>query len=199
MEQKVLRVMKSQLIKKIKDQKGFSLAELLMVIGLIFLIVFMISASYLQSINTNRDVINITKSEIDSRIAMYSIGKDIRESLDVMLADNSEIEISSNIDSDEEFETVRYYLAATDEEDFNLMKEVDGAAGRIIIMHIIDENLFSYYSGLDSPEGGMTEPVAEIDLNDIKLININIKVDQGGSQSLRTMELDTMISLRNKI
>jgi len=66
-------------------------------------------------------------------------------------------------------------------------------------MHIINEDFFSYYSDLDYPVGGMATPVGDAELNDIKMVNVNIKVDQGGSQSLRTMDLDTMISLRNKI
>ncbi len=170
-----------------------------MVIALMFLIVGMISAAYIQSVNTTRDVLTITKSEIDSRVAMYGMSKDIREALDMLIADENGIKFSSNIDSDAEFETVYYYLAGTAEGDFNLMKEVDGGTGRIIIMHIINEDLFSYYSDLDYPAEGMVTPVVEVDLSDIKIISININVDQGGSQSLRTMELDTMISLRNRI
>ncbi len=191
--------MNSQLIKQIKEQKGFTLVEMLMVIALIFLIVGMISAAYIQSVNTTRDVVTITKSEIDSRVAMYGISKDLRESLDMLTADWSRIKFSSNIGSDAEFETVYYYLAGTAEGDLNLMKEVDGGAGRIIIMHIINEDLFSYYSALDYPADGMATPVTDAELSDIKIVSINIKVDQGGSQSLRTMELDTTISLRNRI
>ena len=191
--------MKSQLLKKTGDQKGFSLPELLMVVSLMFLIIAMISTAYIQSVNTTRDVITITKSEIDSRVAMYAIGKDLRESLNVLIADNSEVKFYSNIDSDKEFEIVRYYLQLTSEGYYDLMKEIDGETGRLVITHVVDEDIFTYYSGPGSPEGGMSEPVAEIDLTKIKIIKINISVDQGGSVSLRTMDLDTMISLRNKI
>ncbi len=191
--------MNSQLSKQIKEQKGFTLVEMLMVIALIFLIVGMISATYIQSVNTTRDVITITKSVIDSRVAMYGMSKDIRESMDMLTADGNGIKFSSNIDSDAEFETVYYYLAETAEGDFNLMKEVDDGTGRIIIMHIINEDLFSYYSAFDYPTGGMATPVADGELSDIKIVSLKIKVDQGGSQSLRTMDLDTKISLRNRM
>ncbi len=191
--------MNSQLIKQIKDQKGFTLVEMLIVIAVIFLIVGMISATYIQSINTNRDVITITKSEIDSRVAIYGISKEIREALDMLIAEGDGIKFSSNIDSDIEFETVYYYLSGTSEGDFNLMKEIDGGTGRIIIMHIINEDLFNYYSAIDYPVGGMVMPVTGVDLKDIRIVSINISVDQGGSQSLRTMDLDTAVSLRNRI
>lgn len=191
--------MKSRLIKKIKGQEGITLAELLMVMGLMFLIIGMISAAYFQSINSTRDVVKITKSEIDSRVAVYSISKDVRESLDILLADNTEIKFSSNIDADDEFETVHYYLELKTDGSYDLMKGIDGQAGKIIIQNIVNEDLFNYYTGPGSPEGGMTEPVVEIDLNKIKLVGINISVDQSGAVSLQTMDLDTIIALRNKL
>jgi len=191
--------MKSQLLKKIKGQEGITMAELLMVMGLMFLIIGMISAAFFQSINSTRDVVKIAKSEIDSRVAVYSISKDVRESLDILLADNTEIKFSSNIDADDEFETVHYYLELKTDGSYDLMKEIDDQAAKIIVPNIVNEDLFIYYTGPGSPEGGMIEPVTEIDLNKIKLVGINISVDQSGAVSLQTMDLDTIISLRNKL
>ncbi len=191
--------MKSQLFKKLKGQEGITLAELLMVMGLMFLIIGMISAAFFQSINSTRAVVTITKSEIDSRVAVYAISKDVRESLDILLADNSGIKFSSNIDTDDAFETVHYYLQLNSGGSYDLIKEIDEQAGRIIITNIVNEDLFAYYTDPNTPEGGMVEPVPEIDLNKIKLVNINISVDQSGSVSLQTMDLNTIISLRNKI
>ncbi len=190
--------MKLLQIKRIKDQYGFSMVELLIVILLIFLIVGMVSAAYLQSISTTRDVINITISEIDSRVAMYRISKDIREAVNISIANNNEVKFTSNIDSDEDYETVHYYLESSSGH-YNLMRSIDDGSGKVVITHIVNNELFTYYSALETPEGGFNMPVAEINLNKIKIINITINVDQSGAQSLRTMELDTVITLRNKI
>ena len=58
--------------------------------------------------------------------------------------------------------------------------------------------LFTYYTDINKPEGGM-DTVDEAELASIKIIEIKLSIDQGGTESERTMELKTSIALRNKI
>ncbi len=185
-------------MKIIKDQKGFSLVEMMLVILLIFIIVALVSSLFITSGNTNRDVINIVRSEIDARLVIYRISKDIRETHDIITANNDEVIFLSNVDEDEYYERIRYYLIAEDSH-FNLYRQVDSTEGRLYIKNIIVSDIFLYYSdlGVSADEGTM--PVSEEELQNIRFVDISINIDQSGTSSARTMVLNTMITLRNRI
>lgn len=183
-------------MKIIKNQKGFSLVEMLLVILLIFIIVALVSSLFITSGRTSRDVINIVRSEIDARLVLYRISKDIRETNDIITANSNEVIFKSNVDEDEYYERIRYYLVAEDSH-FNLYRQVDSAEARLYIKNIVDSEIFSYYSDLGVPAEAM--PVSEEELQNIKFIDISVSIDQSGVPSVRTMDLDTMITLRNRI
>ena len=183
-------------MKIIKNQKGFSLVEMLLVILLIFIIVALVSSLFITSGRTSRDVINIVRSEIDARLVLYRISKDIRETNDIITANNNEVIFKSNVDGDEYYERIRYYLIPEDSH-FNLYRQVDSAEARLYIKNIVDSEIFSYYSDLGVSAEAM--PVSEDELQNIKFIDISVSIDQSGTPSVRTMDLDTMITLRNRI
>jgi len=189
-----------QLNKKLIRQKnGFSLVETLLVLLLIFTIVALVSAVLVSSERTSRDIISIVRSEIDARVALYRITKDIRETHKIISASQDEVIFDSNIDSDEYYERVRYYLVAN-QDHYDLYRQVDSGTGRKYIGNIVEGEVFTYYTGLSTPEGGMTVPMTdEEQLDTIKYINIGISIDQSGSSSLRTTALETMIVLRNRL
>ncbi|MDD5622068.1 MAG: prepilin-type N-terminal cleavage/methylation domain-containing protein [Actinomycetota bacterium] len=189
--------MKSQLDKKVKGAEGFTLIELLIVMVLIIVVVSMISATFIISTNTSRDVIEITTSGIDSRVTMYRISKDLREAVNLTKAENDEIIFQSDVDSDGDYEILNYYLADADGH-YNLYRKVDNESAKIVADNIVKNNLFAYYTDIDIPEGGM-DTVDETELASIKIIEIKLSIDQGGTESERTMELKTSIALRNKI
>ncbi len=181
------------------DQKGFSLVEMLLVILLIFTIVALVSSLLISTENTSRDIISIVKSEIDARLVLYRISKDIRETHKIITADEHEVIFDSNIDSDEYYERVRYYLVS-DGGHYNLYRQIDSEASDLFIKNIVDNSIFTYYSGLSTPEGGMTVPVTDDELLEtIKYVDITVNIDQSGASSPRTMTLDTIITLRNRI
>ncbi|MFA5014257.1 MAG: prepilin-type N-terminal cleavage/methylation domain-containing protein [Actinomycetota bacterium] len=191
------QVMKLLLIKKIKDTKGFTLVELLLVMVLIIVVVSMVSATFIISVNTSRDIIEITTSGIDSRVIMYRISKDLREAINLTVAKNDEIIFQSDVDSDGNYEILNYYLANADGH-YNLYRKIDDDSAKIAAINIINNNLFAYYTDINTPEGGM-DTVDETELASIKIIEIKLSIDQGGTESERTMELKTSIALRNKI
>ncbi|MCJ7472945.1 MAG: prepilin-type N-terminal cleavage/methylation domain-containing protein [Actinobacteria bacterium] len=185
-------------MKIIKKQKGFSLVEMLLVVLLIFIIVALVSSLFITSGRTNRDVINIVRSEIDARLVLYRISKDIRETHDIITANNDEVIFLSNIDEDEYYERIRYYLIA-EESHFNLYRQVDSTEARLYIKNIVDPDIFLYYSDLGVPADEGTLPVNEEELQNIRFVDMTVSIDQSGIPSVRTMELDTMITLRNRI
>jgi len=196
---KASRVILSQLqIRKFKKQQGFSLVEMLLVILLIFIIVALVSSLFITSGRTNRDVINIVKSEIDARVVIYRISKDIRETHDIIIANNDEVVFLSNVDEDEYYERIRYYLVPEDSH-YNLYRQVDSAEARLYMKNIVVPNIFLYYSELGVLTDEGTLPVNEEELPNIRFVDMTINIDQSGNISIRTMELNTMITLRNRI
>lgn len=195
---KVTRAIRLRRNKNIMGERGFSLVEMLVVVLLIFTIVALVSTLLISSQNTSRDVVNIVKSEIDARLAVYRISKDIRESNEILAADGHEVIFKSNVDADEYFETVYYYLQDAGGH-YDLYRQVDSGVADLYIENIIRNTVFTYYTGIGTPENGLTVPVAGEELENIKYIDISVSVDQGGTQSLRTMDLSTLITLRNRI
>jgi prepilin-type N-terminal cleavage/methylation domain-containing protein len=181
----------------VKDNKGFTIVELMLTMGIIVIVVSLISAAYFLSADTSKNVVDTTTSEIDSRLIMYRISKDIREAVEISEAESSSTTFKSNVDDDEVYETVRYYLE-TENGYYTLYRKVDSGNPHIIASKIINDNIFTYYTGIDTPEGGMTSVSGE-ELASIKIININLSIDQAGAASSRTMELETNIALRNRI
>ncbi len=186
------------LSKKYKNEKGMTLIELIIAMAFISLIVALVTTIHLSAGKTSKDVINITKSEIDSRVAIYRVSHDLREANSIILAEGDKVKFLSNVDADDDYEEVFYYLESEDGY-YNLVKSVDSGEARTISTHLIANNIFSYYSGTQLSEDGLAAPVAGDDLENISLIKVNISIDQSGSQSLRTMDLGTLIALRNKI
>lgn len=192
----VNRAMKSQLNKKIKDDRGFTLVELILVVMLIFAIVSIVSATYLLSVNTSRDVIEITTSAIDSRVVMYRISKDLRETIDINSAESNNIIFRTNVDDDSDYELLNYYLLYENGY-YNLYRKVDNENAQMVAGKIIDSNIFNYYSGINTPEEGYSS-VSEEELDNIKIVEIKLKIDQSGEESQKTMKLETAVYLRNK-
>ena len=186
-------------VKKIRGTEGLTLIELMLTVGLMMLIVSMVTATYLLSVNTSRDVIDITTSAIDSRLIMYRISKDIRETVDISEAETDTITFKSNIDDDDNYETLTYSLVKPGGAgSYTLFRTVDAGSPRIVASNIIYGDIFTYYTDIDIPVGGMTSVSGE-ELENIKIIKIEFSIDQTGTVTERTMELKTHITLRNRV
>lgn len=191
------KVMKLQLNKKIKDNGGFTLIELIITVALIFLVVSAVSATFILAINTSGDVIDIITSVKDSRLIIYRISRDIREAVEISEAESDSVTFRSFMYIGNDYEVINYYLVS-DEEYYTLYRKEGDGAPRVVASKIINNNVFTYYTGVDEPENGMGSVSAE-ELNSIKIIKIDLSVDQSGSATDRTMDLKTQISLRNRI
>lgn len=192
--------MKLKLIKRLKNEKGMTLIELMLSSLLIAIIVSLTSLSYFNSINSSETTINIATSVKDARTAMYRITKDIREISDIEEADKDKVTFYSNVDSDEDFEKIEYYLEEDEDEEgyYNLIRVVGDGEGKIVATHLISDEVFSYksYYGGESIE----TPLEQYELGSVKNIIVNLIIDQESTtEGSRTMNLETSIALRNKI
>ena len=199
MEQKVEEAMKLKLQDKLKDNVGFTIVELMLAALLMFVVVSGVSLTYFTSANATEDIISSTTSEIDARVAMYRISKDIREAISIEEASSDGVKFISNVDSDEEFEEVYYYLEYTEYGHYNLYRKVDDGPEKIIAVNVINgsEDFLKYYT--DEGDNNLSSPVDESELDSIKRVDINIFIDQEEPyESSRTMHLKTSVALRNR-
>ncbi|MGM0366206.1 MAG: hypothetical protein ACQEP5_06665, partial [Actinomycetota bacterium] len=191
---KASQAMRFQVKKIINNQSGYTIVEMLLVLMLMFLVIAAITLTYFTSANSSKLVIDTASAEMDARTAMYSVSKEIREATQITEADTGRITFTSDVNSDEIVDEVSYYLQSH-QESFRLYRAVNGRES-FLADNIIDNSLFSYFS---SPGEELSVPVRQDALEDIGIVGISIIIDRTGAQSERTMELGTMVTLRNKL
>lgn len=192
--------MKSGLKNKLKNNSGLTLIELLLSTLLITIIVGLVTLSYFNSTKAAGTTINVATSVKDARTAMYRITKDIREIREesgIEIADTDVITFYSNVDSDEEFEKVHYYLE-NDGDFYSLLRQVNDGNSIIVITHIISDQIFSYAAVFG--EDSLATPVDSSELDSVRSIGINLVIDQESTtEGNRTIDLETSVTLRNKV
>jgi competence protein ComGC len=178
-----------------KKEEGFTLVELLFVVvfmGLVFGLIFM---TVVNSSNTTSQIMDETTSEIDSRTSLYSLSKNLREATSISSASGNSISFTSDIDDDSNSENINYYLQS--EDSYNrLLKSIDSSDPVLIADYVINDIMFEYYSDLNTQ---LSTPLSAEEIESIKIIKIHIDIDQGGSNSVKTMNLSTSVTLRNRI
>ncbi len=197
---KVSQVMKLLLRDKFKNNSGLTLVELLLSTLLITVIVGLVTMSYFNSTKATETTITVATSVKDARTAMYRVTRDIREirkALGIEEADTDEVTFYSNVDSDDEFEKVHYYL----EDDggfFNLLRQIDDGDSKVVVTHLISDGIFSYKTAFG--EDSLSTPVSTSELENIRSIGINLIIDQESTtEGNRTMNLETSVTLRNRV
>lgn len=184
------------------NKKGFSLIELLIVISILGVISTLIldfvvlsfkatrfEAEEAEAIKNARDGMNTMKMEI--RGANSSAQGDYPLST----IDDQEFIFFSDIDKDDLYERVRYYL-----DDLELKKDVTkpgpsnnytGTTTTITIANYVnnqDEAIFKYYS---------SEHTITDNINQTRLININLKINVTPEIAPADVYVETDVTLRN--
>ena len=192
--------MKQLLQGKLKNNSGLTLVELLLSTLLITVIVGLVTMSYFNSTKATETTINIATSVKDARTTMYRLTKDIREireTLGIEEADADEVTFYSNIDSDDEYEKVHYYLE-NDGGFYNLIRQINDGNSKIVVTHLINDQIFSYVTAFG--EDSLLTPVDVSELENIRSISINLIIDQESTTpGNRTTDLGTSVTLRNKV
>ncbi len=196
----VRRKIKLQLVNKLRDNKGMTIIELMLSTFLILVIVTLTAMSYFNATNATDITINTATSVRDARTAVYRISKDMREISTIEEADKDEVIFYSNIDTDDSFERVHYYLLADTEDPsfLDFWRGVEDGEDKILVKHVISDEIFSYKTGYG--EESLDVPVDSLELGTIKSVNISLLIDQeSATEGARTMNLETSITLRNRI
>jgi len=182
---------------KFKKDSGFTLIEVLLSSLIMIVVVGIVTMTYFNSVKSGEDTISVATSTQDARTTMYSVTKNIREISEIVSADVNEFEFKSNIDSDEDIEIVKYYTES-DGGFFNLLRQVNGSNTKVVVKHLISDQIFSYTTGYG--EDILTTPVDSGLLIDIRNVNIKLSIDQQSTtEGARTTNLETSVTLRNRI
>jgi prepilin-type N-terminal cleavage/methylation domain-containing protein len=182
---------KSKRYNLLKNENGFSIVEMLLVVLIIAIVTSVITMIYIYSVRSQKDLLSKAGSEANLRTTMYSIAKDIREATDVSIAENNHIKFNSGAD------ILEYELTASSGTYILNKKITSGGTTttKFIMKYITNNNVFSYY--LTSTGAALSVPLS-VHLSDFKLVNISFTVNQEPSIPVKAVNLSTMVSLRNR-
>ncbi|MDZ7838173.1 MAG: prepilin-type N-terminal cleavage/methylation domain-containing protein [Actinomycetota bacterium] len=107
--------MKLRAAKYLKQQSGYTLVEVLLVLMLMLLVVGVITMTYFTSTKASQQVISASTAERVARVTMYNITRELRETEQIIRAESGYITFLSDINSDSVPEEVNYYLQSEDE------------------------------------------------------------------------------------
>lgn len=184
------------------NRRGFTLFETLVSMSILMIIIFMSTTFISSSFKSNRFAAEQEEAVTNARRAMDITKKEIRganssEQGDYALSivENDDFCFYSDVDDDGQMEKIRYYLSGT-----NLIKELtepgpandysSGSASEIIshYMNNQEENVFTYFD----------KDYNETDIiNEIRLVNINLKINVTPSIAPNDYYVETDITLRN--
>jgi len=175
-----------------KEEKGFTIVEMLLVSLIVAIIATIISMLYISSIRSQKDLLNKAGSETNLRTTMYSVSQDIRGASDVSIAGNDYIKFTSGAD------IVEFVLVSSNGTHILNKKITSGGSTttKFIMENITNNNIFSYY--LTSTGSALSVPLSSQNLTDFKLVNLNFTVNKEYLNPDKDVSLSTMVSLRNR-
>ena len=200
---KLKKTCKNKIFNIFKNEKGFSIIEMLLVIIIIAIVATVITMLYISSIRSQKDLLNKAGSESNLRTSMYSVAKDLREAdptgttvvnsvtvvTGVIIARNNYIKFTSGLG----VETIEY-VSTLSNGTYVLNKKVTvggSTTTKFIMGYITNDNIFSYYSTVSG--AALTAPFI-----DFKIINLSFIVNKEPSIPVKAVSLSTMVSLRNR-
>ena len=178
-----------------RNNKGFSIVEMLIVVLIIAIIAGVISVVYINSVKSQKDLLNKAGAEINIRTALYTITKEIREASGFSIASNNQVKFSADINNDSTVEDVEYVLTGSNN-NFTLNKKINNGNNIFILSNITNNDIFSYYK--DSSGSALQTPLSSQDLLSFKLIKINFTVNKEPSNPSKAVNFSTVVSLRNR-
>lgn len=193
-------------------KKGFTLAEIVVVVGITGLIMMAIASFQVGIINNNKYSQDSLSSAQDARTILRTMVKELRStstsnngSYPVILAATNTVSFYSDTDGNGTKEQIRYFIASS-----TLKKGLIIPTGSPLVYNQGSESittlaydlrnasttpLFEYfdgnYAGTSSP---MTQPV---DVSKVRLVKINLIIDANPNKAPISRVYTSQVSLRN--
>lgn len=201
-----------KIISSNKTNKGFTLAEIVVVVGILGIIMIAISSFQVSILKNNKYAQDSLSSAQDAKVILRTMIKELRTtsrsnngSYPINQASTSTISFFSDIDGNNVKEQVRYFLTG------NILKKgvviptgsplTYNQASEIIstlaynVKNTATSSLFEYYnstySGTSSP---LTQPV---NVTDVRLVKINLIIDADPTRSPVSRVYTSQVNLRN--
>jgi prepilin-type N-terminal cleavage/methylation domain-containing protein len=195
-----------------ETNKGFTLIEMIIVIGLITVITVGISTAVIWGMRLWNITQDHIKAQDQARTAFQSIIGEIREmqiadngAYDIETADGDTVVFFANVDSDTKREKVKYELqngtlyrwyAKSNSSSPPQYPAFSDTTKTTVAKNIVNTGpVFLYY---DDTYTGTSAPLAEpIQLNEVRLISVHLLIDYDPTRTPAPLELETNITLRN--
>ncbi len=195
--------------KCIKNKKGFSLIETILVVAITGLIVSAVANFQSDIFSFSRNFSSTLSSVDDARKVLKPFANEVRGAAPSALgaypieeATSTSFIFFSDIDSDGVEERVRYFLDGDELKKGTIVPsgnplEYDSSDEDIntVVYNIINQDIFSYY---DTYYDGTTEPLDfPASVLDIRLIKIEIVIDKDANEAPPAFTVTTQVSFRN--
>jgi prepilin-type N-terminal cleavage/methylation domain-containing protein len=196
---------------KILNNKGFSLLEVIVSIGIFALLIGAVTQVFLSSWRGNAIIWEQLSTQNEGRKAVQDFGNELREatassigSYAIESATSTQIVFYSNIDSDSLVERIRYFVTSS-----TLKKGVIKPAGNPLAYNSSTESItiiandvangttsvFSYYDG---DFIGAGDPLSgAIDVTKIRVVKISLKLEEDPNLSPVPFYVESKAMIRN--
>lgn len=199
-------------MKKNNKNQGFTLAEIVVVVGIFGIIVLAISSFQVNVLNNNKYAQDSLSSAFDARNILRVMVKELRGaspgidgSFAITTAATNTIAFYSDVDGDGVKDKVRYYIATS-----TLRKgyikptgnpPVYSSANEVFITlasnikNATSSPLFEYF---DSNYAGTSTPLTQpVTLTNVHLVKINLLIDADPNKSPNVRTYTSQVNLRN--
>lgn len=198
----------------LKNQKGLSLMEILVTLGIFLLVIILIWLFIKQSYSVQSFSFGQTTAITEAQRGVETLVKEAREALPadtgayaLAKADDFEFIFYADYDRDVAVERVRYYLVGS-----NFIKAVIEASGNPLqylpgnevatvisqyVRNAADEPVFTYYDGNYSGQESdvaLTTPANPLEL---KLVHINLRINVEPDKAPVDYILESDVQIRN--
>ena len=207
-----IKINKIKYEKTINNNRGFSLAEIIVVVGITGLIMIAISSFQVGVINNNKYSQDSLSSAQDARNIVRVMTKELRSasrsnngSYAIIQAATNTIAFYSDVDGNGTIEQIRYFIATS-----TLKKGIIVPTGSPLVynssnevMSTLAENvknatsssLFEYYDG--NYAGTSTPLTQPVSVTQVRLVKINLIIDANPNKSPISRTYTSQVSLRN--
>lgn len=176
------------LCKKLKNDDGVSMTELLIVMVAMFFVAGLIFISYLTIVRVNDFSYTSSKLQQDARMALFLMTRDIREATSISTATSSSISIYTDPDNDDQQDRVTYTLS-----NGTLTRTVELFIGtstsKVLTDDVIESSIFTYYKSDGS--------VCYDPLTEAKNVLITFTLDDDTSKPPNGYVADVTVSFRS--
>ncbi len=194
------------------DNKGFTLLELLVAMGIFSLVILASTQFFISGLRYNTIIWDQLQGQTDGRRAVKEIVDIVRKaeessigSYPIVLADDNELILYANVDNDSYREKVRFWLDDTTLKRGTTKPSGDplgysGAESVVEIAHYIvniaeSAPLFIYYG--EDYTGSEEALITPADAGSIRIVKVQLEIEKDANKTPVPLHVESMVHIRN--